>query len=76
MKENVPLIYLKLLLKKLDHDELDLGDISPFEINDAMEVVEEIQGVAEELYKQLDKMRYKFKQLKKRKRKKLTTEKL
>jgi len=34
-----------------------------------MEVVEEIQGVAEELYKQLDKMRYKFKQLKKGKEK-------
>ena len=64
-----PIDLLKAALKKLDHDELDLGDISPFEINDAMEVVEEIQGVAEELYKQLDKMRYKFKQLRKGKEK-------
>lgn len=60
-----PLDILKAALKKLDHDELDLGDISAFEIDDAMEVVVEIQGAAEELYKQLDKMRYQFKQLKK-----------
>ncbi|MCH7535725.1 MAG: hypothetical protein IH948_08295, partial [Bacteroidetes bacterium] len=60
-----PLDILKAALKKLDHEELDLGDIDPFEIEVHMEVVQELQNAADGLYKQLDKMRYQFNKLKK-----------
>lgn len=60
-----PLDILRAALKKLDHDELDLGDINLYEIEDAMKIVGQIQGAADGIYSQLDKMRYRFNKLKK-----------
>jgi hypothetical protein len=60
-----PLDILKAALKKLEHDQLDLESIDNFEIETAMEIVEQIQAAAEDIYARLDKMRYQRKRLEK-----------
>ena len=62
-----PIDILEAALCKLRHKDLDLGDISAFEIDKAMEIVKNIQGEADTIHEQLDKHRYAFKQLAKRK---------
>ncbi len=62
-----PIDILEAALTKLRHKDLDLGNISPFEIEKAMEIVQNIQGEAESIYGQLDKQRYTMKQLQKKK---------
>ncbi|MBK8707163.1 MAG: hypothetical protein IPN30_01515 [Flavobacteriales bacterium] len=42
-----PIDILEAALSKLRHKDLDLGNISPFEIEKAMEMVQNIQGEAE-----------------------------
>jgi len=62
-----PIDILEAALSKLRHKDLDLGNISPFEIEKAMEIVQNIQGEAESIFGQLDKLRYAIKQLQKKK---------
>lgn len=59
-----PLELLEAALKKLDHDDLDIDDIDEFEIEKAMNIVEEIIESADEIHSNLDKLRYKFKKFK------------
>lgn len=59
-----PIDILDQALKKLEHDDLDLEDINPLEIEQAMEIVDEISDRAESIYSELDKLRFKFKKFK------------
>ncbi|MBK7620147.1 MAG: hypothetical protein IPJ10_12585 [Flavobacteriales bacterium] len=47
-----PIDILEAALSKLRHKDLDLGNISPFEIEKAMEIVQNIQGEAESIFGQ------------------------
>ena len=65
-----PLYILRDALKKLGHDELDLGDISSFELDEAITIIKQIQDKSEEIYRAIDKMRFEFSKFKKDNRKK------
>ncbi len=60
-----PLDILRGALKKLEHEQLDLESIDTFEIETAMEIVEQIQSSADDIYTHLDKLRYQRKRLEK-----------